>query len=94
MVTDIILRCAVSTQTPASVHTGPIWYMEEAAIRNHILQLLLSHQKLCDYRADALAILFKLAGAAFEAYTDPSIVDHCFELLQDHKDCDPHGGSH
>ena len=31
---------------------------------------------------------FKIAGAAFEAYADPSVVDRCFELLKDHYDRD------
>ena len=60
-------------------------YVEEAVIRNHILQSLISHPKLYDHQADALIILFKLAGATFEAYADPSVVDRCFELLKDHK---------
>lgn len=59
-------------------------YMEEAAIRNHVLQSLISHQTLHDHQADALIILFKLAGATFEAYTDPSVFDRCFELLKNH----------
>ena len=59
--------------------------MEEPAIRNHILQSLIdiSHPKLYDHQADALVILFKLAGATFEAYADPSAVDRCFKLLKD-----------
>lgn len=59
-------------------------YVEEAAIRNHILQSLISHSKLWDHQADALIILFKLAGPTFAAYADPSVVDRCFELLKDH----------
>ena len=59
-------------------------YVEEAMIRNRILQSLISHPKFYDHQADALIILFKLAGATFEAYADPSVVDRCFELLKDH----------
>jgi hypothetical protein len=40
---------------------------------------------LHDHQADALIILFKLAGATFEAYADPSVIDRCFELLKDHR---------
>ena len=65
-------------------HWVNLGYVEEVAIRNHILQSLISHPKLYDHQADALIILFKLAGAAFEAYADPSMVDRCFELLKDH----------
>ena len=60
-------------------------YVEEAAIRNHILQSLVSHPTLYDHHVDALIILFKLAGATFEAYADPSVVDRCFEILKNHK---------
>ena len=57
-------------------------YVEEATIRNHILQSLISQPGLWNHQADALIILFKLAGATFEAYADPSVVDRCFELLK------------
>ena len=60
----------------------------EAAIRNHILQSLVSHPKLDDHQTDAIIILFKIAGATFEAYADPSVVDRCFELLKDYYNSD------
>ena len=48
-------------------------YVEETAIRNRILQSLISFRKLYDHHADAMIILFKIAGATFEAYrADPS----------------------
>jgi len=65
-------------------HWANLGYVEEATIRNHILQSLISHPKLYDHQADALIILFKLAGATFGAYADPSVVDRCFELLKGH----------
>ena len=65
-------------------HWANLGFVEEAAIRHHILQSLISHPKLYDHQADALIILFKLAGPAFEAYVDPSVVDRCFELLKGH----------
>ena len=66
-------------------HWVNLGYVEEAAIRNHILQSLISDQKLYDHQADALIVLFKIAGATFEAYVDPSVVDRCFDLLKHHK---------
>ena len=66
-------------------HWVNLGYVEEVAIRNHILQSLISCPKLYDHQADAIIILFKLAGATFEAYADPSVIDRCFELLKDHK---------
>ena len=47
--------------------------------------ILISHPILRDHQVDALLILFKLAGATFEAYADSSVVDRCFELLKGHK---------
>ena len=66
-------------------HWANLGYVEEAAIRDHILQSLISRQKLSDHQADALIILFKLAGATFEAYADLSVVGRCLQLLQDHR---------
>ena len=61
-------------------------YVEESAIRDHILQSLISdpRPKLYDHQADAIIVLFKIAGATFETYADPSVVNRCFELLKDH----------
>ena len=67
-------------------HWANLGYTEEAPIRDHILQSLISHPKLYDHQADALIILFKLAGATFRAYADPSVVDRCFERLKHHYD--------
>ena len=74
-------------------HWINLGYVGEAAIRDHILQSLISHSKLYDHQADALVILFKLAGATFAAYTDPLVVDHCLELLRNHKYQNPYDGN-
>ena len=65
-------------------HWVNLGYVEEGAIRNHILQSLISHSKLYDRQADTLIILFKLAGATFEACAGPTVVDRCFGLIKDH----------
>lgn len=65
-------------------HWTNLGYVEEATIRNYILQSLISHPTLHPHQAHALIILFKLAGPTFEAYVDPLLVDRCFELLQIH----------
>jgi len=65
-------------------HWANLGCLEEAAIRHHVLQSIISHPKLHDHQADALIILFKLAGATFDAYADPSVVSRCFELLTGH----------
>ena len=77
--------CNICADTNLIAHWANLGYVEEAVIRNHILQSLISHPKLYDHQADALIILFKIAGATFEAYADPSVIDRCFELLKDHK---------
>ena len=63
-------------------------YVEESVIRNDILQSLIFEPKLRNHQVDAIIILFKIAGATFEAYADPSVVDRCFKLLKDHYDHD------
>ena len=63
-------------------HCANLGYIEEDAIRNHILQSLISHDKLYPHQAYALANLFKIAGATFGAYVDPVVIDRCFELLK------------
>ena len=75
-------------------HWANLGYAEEAAIHNDILQSLISHLKLYDHQADALLILFKLAGATFEAYADTSLVDRCFELLKGHNYVPPFPGNY
>jgi len=74
-------------------HWANLGYVEENSIRHHILQSLISHTQLYDHQADALIILFKLAGATFGAYVDPSVVDRCFELLRGHSFTPPCGTS-
>jgi len=75
-------------------HWANLGYVEETSIRNHILQSLISHPTLHDHQAYLLIILFKLAGATFEAYADPSVVDRCFELLKNHCTYDAPQGHH
>ena len=64
-------------------HCANLGYIEEAAIRNHILQSLISHPILRIHQLVALYVLFKIAGATFAAYVDPTVVDRCFELIED-----------
>jgi len=77
------------TNTNLIAHCINLGHVEEDAIRNHIIQSLTAHPTLYDHQADALIILFKLAGATFETYADPSVVDRCFDLLKDHDFRDP-----
>lgn len=63
-------------------HCVNLGYMEEDTIRGHVLQSLISHHTPRDPHTVALAILFKIAGAAFEAYVDPAIITRCFGNLE------------
>ena len=65
-------------------HWANLGYIEEEVIRNHILQSLIFPPELWVHQADALIILFKIAGATFTTYADPSVVDRCFQRLNDH----------
>jgi len=82
---------AFYADTNLVAHWANLGFMEEAAIRDHILQSLISRPKLCDHQADALIILLKLAGATFGAYAGSSVVDRCFELLKGHSYTPPYG---
>ena len=66
-------------------HWANLGYIEETVIRDHILQSLSSHSTLLKHQVDALIILFKLAGVTFEAYAEQSLIDRCFQLLNDHR---------
>ena len=72
------------THTNLIAQWANLGHVEEVAIRNRILQSLIGLSVVRDHQADALIILFKLAGATFEAYAGPLVVDRCFELLKCH----------
>ena len=63
-------------------HCANLGYIEESAIRYHILQSLISHPNLSDHQANALIILFKIAGATFAECVDPLVIDRCFDRLK------------
>ena len=65
-------------------HLVDMGHVEEAVVRDHILQSLISHPMgQSKHQVFALVILFEFAGAIFEKYVDPSVVDRCFELFND-----------
>ena len=65
-------------------HTVNLGYVDETVIRGHILQFLTRTPPPTPphFQETALFVLFKIAGATFDAYTDSSVVDRCFELLK------------
>ena len=79
-----VIEYPLPTYATFVAHWANLGYLKEATIRDHVLQSLISHSKLEDHQADALIVLFKLAGATFGEYANPSVVDRCFELLRSH----------
>ena len=77
-------RTSFLTDVNLSAHWANLGYVEKTVICDHILQALTSHPKLYSHQADALIILFKLAGATFGAYAGLPVIDRCHELLYDH----------
>jgi len=63
-------------------HCVNLGWVEEAVIRDQILQSLISHPTLSNHQVYTLVILFKTAGATFETYADPTAIDRCFETLK------------
>jgi len=76
--------CTNSYYADANIiaHCVNLGWVEEAVIRNHILQSLISHPTLYNRQVYTLVILFRTAGATFAAYTDPAVIDRCFEILK------------
>ena len=66
-------------------HWANLGYLKGAEIHDHILQSLIFHTILYDHQADALIILFKLAGEIFGKYANKSLVADCFGLLEGHE---------
>ena len=70
-------------------HGVNLGYIEETAIREHILQFLIggtTHPAQYHCRVFVLCVLLKIAGATFDAYAGSSVVDRCIELLKGY-DC-------
>ena len=78
-------QCQFYVDINLIAHCANLGYIEEDMIRDYILQSLISHPKLHNHQADALVVLFRVAGATFEAYVDPAVIDRCFQLLKNHK---------
>ena len=66
-------------------HCANSGHAGENTIRSHILQSLVSHTRIQEHQVSALAILFKIAGATFEAYVDPAVINRCFEIFNGHQ---------
>ena len=57
-------------------------YLNLEDVRDHILQSLIYRPIPWLYQLRSLVILLKIAGAAFAAYVDPSVMDRCLHVLK------------
>ena len=71
-----------NTHVNLLAHYINLGYVGETAVRDHILQSLISHSTLRDHHTYALVVLFKIAGATLAAYADPTVINRCFGLLK------------
>jgi len=51
-------------------------------VRDRILQSLTFQPTVHAHQSNSLAILLRISGAAFAAYVDPLVVDHCCDVLR------------
>jgi hypothetical protein len=66
-------------------HCANFGYLGENTIRTQILQSLISHARVYEHQLTALAILFKIAGATFNEYAGPTVINRCFEVFDSHQ---------
>ena len=57
-------------------------YVRLEDVRDRILQSLTMCPSARSYQLNSLLILLKISGATFAAYVDPSVMDHCCDLLK------------
>ena len=70
------------TRTNLIAHWVNLGYVELEDVRDHILQSLTLYPIAPTPQLNSLLILLKIAGATFAAYVDPSVMDHCCNLLK------------
>jgi len=70
------------TRTNLIAHWVNLGYVKLEDVRDHILQSLTLQPAVYNHQLNALMILLKISGATFAAYVDPSVMDHCCDLLK------------
>ena len=63
-------------------HWVNLGYLCVEDVQDHILQSLTFQPTVCPHQLISLAIFLKISGATFAAYVDPSVMDHCCDLLE------------
>ena len=79
--TEVQLR-EFYTQTNFIAHWVNLGYVRLEDVRDHILQSLAMNPTVQTHQLNSLMILLKISGATFAAYADPSVMDHCCDLLK------------
>ena len=70
------------TWTNLIAHWVNLGYVKLEDVRDRILQSLTTNPTVHTHQLNALLILLKISGATFAAYVDPSVMDHCCDLLK------------
>ena len=72
------------TQTNLIAHWVNLGYVRLEDVRDRILQSLTGtiYPTAHPYQLNSLLILLKISGATFAAYADPSVMDHCCDLVK------------
>ena len=70
------------TRTNLIAHWVNLGYVRLENIRDRILQSLTMYPTVHPYLLNSLLILLKISGATFAAYADPSVMDHCCDLVK------------
>ena len=74
--------CEFYTRTNLIAHWVNLGYAKLEDVRDHILQSLILQPTVYPHHLNSLMILLKISGATFAAYADPSVMDHCCDLLK------------
>ena len=74
--------CEYYTTVNLIAHWVNLGCVQLEDIRDHILQSLIFQPTVHPHQLNSLMILFKISGATFAAYVDPSVMDRCCNLLK------------
>jgi hypothetical protein len=79
---DVDKVCKFYADVNFIAHWVNLGYLDVEDIQNRILQSLISQPAVHAHQLNSLGILFKIAGATFAAYVEPSLMDRCCGALE------------
>ena len=79
---DVDKVCKFYADVNFIAHWVNLGYLDIEDIRNCILHSLISQPTVHAHQLNSLGILFKIAGATFAAYVEPSLMDRCCDALR------------